>query len=94
MKRRNVIGGLWRRPARRWPAGLYRFTDLFVKHYPPTPYDDVLAQLVDRAAGGAVGRHGARTRRTPQHAGGAAARRAEARRSGTARPRPMPRRAG
>jgi hypothetical protein len=29
-------------------AGLYRFTDLFVKHYPPTPYDDVLAELVDR----------------------------------------------
>jgi len=30
-------------------AGLYRFTDLFVKHYPATPYDDVLAALVDRA---------------------------------------------
>jgi hypothetical protein len=29
-------------------AGLYRFTDLFVKHYAPTPYDDVLAALVDR----------------------------------------------
>lgn len=29
-------------------AGLYRFTDLFVKHYPPTPYDDVLTALVDR----------------------------------------------
>jgi hypothetical protein len=29
-------------------AGLYRFTDLFVKHYPPTSYEDVLAQLVDR----------------------------------------------
>jgi hypothetical protein len=29
-------------------AGLYRFTDLFVKHYPPTPYDDVLAALADR----------------------------------------------
>jgi len=29
-------------------AGLYRFTDLIVKHYPPTPYDDVLAALVDR----------------------------------------------
>ena len=29
-------------------AGLYRFTDLFVKHYPPTPYDDVLAALTDR----------------------------------------------
>ena len=29
-------------------AGLYRFTDLFVKHYPPTPYDDLLTRLVDR----------------------------------------------
>ncbi|HKU66064.1 MAG TPA: hypothetical protein VJQ06_13505, partial [Rhizomicrobium sp.] len=29
-------------------AGLYRFTDLFVKHYAPTPYDDVLAALIDR----------------------------------------------
>ena len=29
-------------------AGLYRFTDLFVKHYAPTPYDDVLAALADR----------------------------------------------
>lgn len=29
-------------------AGLYRFTDLFVKHYPPTPYDDVLSALADR----------------------------------------------
>jgi hypothetical protein len=29
-------------------AGLYRFTDLFVKHYPPSPYDDVLAALTDR----------------------------------------------
>lgn len=29
-------------------AGLYRFTDLFVKHYPPTPYDDVLSRLSDR----------------------------------------------
>jgi len=29
-------------------SGLYRFTDLFVKHYAPTPYDDVLAALADR----------------------------------------------
>lgn len=29
-------------------AGLYRFTDLFVKHYAPTPYDDLLARLTDR----------------------------------------------
>ncbi len=29
-------------------AGLYRFTGLFAKHYAPTPYDDLLGQLVDR----------------------------------------------
>jgi hypothetical protein len=29
-------------------GALWRFTDIFVKHYPPTPYDDVLARLVDR----------------------------------------------
>jgi hypothetical protein len=29
-------------------AGLYRLSGLFAKHYPPTPYDDVLAALVDR----------------------------------------------
>ena len=37
-------------------AGVYRFTDLFVKHYPPTPYDDVLVQLVDRAHAVQVGK--------------------------------------
>lgn len=38
-------------------AGLYRFTDLFVKHYPPTSYDDILAQVVDREHAAEVGRH-------------------------------------
>src|SRR3954468_19742384 len=36
-------------------AGLYRFTDLFVKHYPPTPYDDVLAALADREQAARLG---------------------------------------
>jgi hypothetical protein len=36
-------------------AGLYRFTDLFVKHYPPTPYDDVLSVLVDREEAARLG---------------------------------------
>ena len=31
-------------------AGLYRFTDLFVKHYAPTPYDDILGALVSDAS--------------------------------------------
>ena len=29
-------------------ASLYRFTDIFVKHYPATPYDDLLTDLADR----------------------------------------------
>lgn len=37
-------------------GGLYRFTDLFVKHYPPTPYDDVLARVVDREHAAVLGR--------------------------------------
>lgn len=37
-------------------AGVYRFTDLFLKHYPPTPYDDVLAQIVDREHAAELGR--------------------------------------
>jgi len=47
MKRRTVIAGMAAAGAAA-AAGLYRFTDLFVKHYPPTPYDDLLVQLVDR----------------------------------------------
>jgi hypothetical protein len=38
-------------------AGLYRFTDLFVKHYPPTPYDDLLTRLVDREEAIRLGAH-------------------------------------
>jgi hypothetical protein len=29
-------------------AGVYRFTDVIVRHYPPTPYDDLLDRLTDR----------------------------------------------
>jgi len=47
MKRRTVLGGVAAVGAV-VAAGLYRFTDLFVKHYPPTPYDGVLAALTDR----------------------------------------------
>ena len=43
MKRRDILAGTRRRPARRLRRRLYRFTDLFVKHYAPTPYDDLLA---------------------------------------------------
>jgi hypothetical protein len=47
MRRRSLIAGVVAAGAA-VAAGLYRFTDLFVKHYPPTPYDDVLAALTDR----------------------------------------------
>jgi hypothetical protein len=47
MRRRNFIAGVAAAGAV-VVAGLHRFTDLFVKHYPPTPYDDVLSRLVDR----------------------------------------------
>jgi len=47
MKRRTLIGGIAAAGAV-LVAGLYRFSDLFVKHYPPTPYDDVLGALADR----------------------------------------------
>ena len=47
MRRRGLIAGVAAAGAA-VAAGLYRFTDLFVKHYQPTPYDDVLAVLTDR----------------------------------------------
>jgi hypothetical protein len=55
MKRRTLLGGVVAAGAV-VAAGLYRFTDLFVKHYPPTPYDDVLAQVVDRQHAAELGR--------------------------------------
>ena len=47
MRRRTLLGSVAAASAI-VAAGLYRFTDLFVKHYAPTPYDDVLAALADR----------------------------------------------
>ena len=47
MNRRGAIAGIVAAGAV-LAAGVYRFTDLFVKHYPPTPYDDLLGQLTDR----------------------------------------------
>ena len=61
MKRRAVVGSLALAGAA-VTAGLYRFTDLFVKHYLPTPYDDVLAALADR---GRAAQFGAMVRDTP-----------------------------
>lgn len=60
MRRRTIIAGVAALGAA-IAAGLYRFTDLIVKHYPPTPYDDVLARLSDRDSAALFGRavHGA-----------------------------------
>ena len=55
MRRRAFIAGLAAAGAA-VAAGLYRFTDLFAKHYPPTPYDDVLARVVDREHAAQLGR--------------------------------------
>ncbi|HEU0094914.1 MAG TPA: hypothetical protein VFQ52_00560 [Rhizomicrobium sp.] len=54
MRRRGVIAGLAGLGAMA-AASLYRFTDIFVKHYPPTPYDDVLARLEDREQAAQLG---------------------------------------
>jgi hypothetical protein len=54
MKRRSLIAGVAAAGAV-LAAGLYRFTDLFVKHYPPTPYDDLLGQLTDREQAAMLG---------------------------------------
>jgi hypothetical protein len=56
MKRRTVIAGVAAAGAAVAP-GVYRFTDLLVKHYPPTPYDDLLVQLVDRQQAARLGAH-------------------------------------
>lgn len=55
MKRRTVIASVAAAGAA-VTAGLYRFTDLFVKHYPATPYDDVLSRLSDRDPAARLGR--------------------------------------
>lgn len=56
MKRRAVIGVI-AGAGLAITAGVYRFTDLFVKHYAPTPYDDLLARLVDREEAAKLGAH-------------------------------------
>jgi len=54
MKRRNLLASVAAVGAAA-AAGLYRFTDIFVKHYPPTPYDDLLVQLEDRQQASRLG---------------------------------------
>ena len=54
MRRRSIIAGVAAAGVA-LAAGLYRFTDLLVKHYPPTPYDDLLGQLTDREQAAKLG---------------------------------------
>ena len=54
MKRRDVMAAIAAAGVA-VAAGLYRFTDLFVKHYAPTPYDDLLARLTDREQAAKLG---------------------------------------
>ena len=54
MKRRTLLAGVAAAGAA-LAASLYRFTDLLVKHYAPTPYDDVLAALADRQQAAKIG---------------------------------------
>jgi hypothetical protein len=55
MKRRTMLAGLAAGIAA-IAGGLYRFTDLWVRHYPPTPYDDLLAKLIDREQAASLGK--------------------------------------
>lgn len=54
MNRRGLVAGLVAGIVAA-AAGVWRFTDLVVKHYAPTPYDDVLAHLTDRAQAARLG---------------------------------------
>jgi len=54
MRRRDVVAAVVAAGAAA-TAGLYRFTDLFVKHYAPTPYDDLLMRLTDRGEAARLG---------------------------------------
>jgi hypothetical protein len=54
MRRRTVIAGVAAAGAAA-VAGLYRFTHVFARHYAPTPYDDLLGQLVDREEAAKLG---------------------------------------
>jgi len=60
MKRRTLIGGVAAAGAV-VAGGIYRFTNLFVKHYPPTPYDDLLDRLTDREQAARLGAKAAGT---------------------------------
>lgn len=53
--RRGVIAGLAVAGVALACGALYRFGGIFAKHYPSTPYDDVLARLQDREQAAKLG---------------------------------------
>jgi hypothetical protein len=55
MKRRNVLAGLAIAAAGLATGAAWKFL-LFCKHYPRTPYDDLLGQIVDREPATLFGR--------------------------------------
>jgi hypothetical protein len=54
MKRRDILAGVVAAGVA-VAAGVTRFTDLIVKHYAPTPYDDLLSRLTDREQAARLG---------------------------------------
>lgn len=55
MKRRAILLGLSAAMAAAL-GSLYRFTDLIVRHYPPSPYDDVFQELENRQEAARLGK--------------------------------------
>jgi hypothetical protein len=53
--RRKIVAGMAGGAAVVLGAALYRFTGLFASRYPPTPYDDVLARLINREQAAKLG---------------------------------------
>ena len=71
MKRRTAIGGAAAALLLAAGGAAWKL-HIFGKHYPPTPYDDLLGQIVDREAAARLGRIVIRERPglTPQSVAG------------------------
>ena len=59
MNRRSVIGGLAALAVAAIGGAAWKF-HIFGKHYPPTPYDDLLNQIVEREPAATLGREARR----------------------------------
>ena len=60
MNRRRVIGGLAAAAVAALGSAAWKF-HIFAKHYAPTPYDDLLGQIVDRQPAARLGAVALRT---------------------------------